>query len=84
MAITRHEIVPHIPIAYLTDEGTRIPSFQFSPPRTGDGQLHPPPRNEKYIPQYVNYQTHEYHDVSGPYTTDTHTSAEDKPPKDKN
>ena len=43
-----------------------------------------PPSNEEYVPQYVNYQTHGYHDVSGPYTTDTDTFSEDIANRDVN
>ena len=82
MAITRQEIVPHVPINNLTDHGTRVPSFQFSSLRPGDGPLLPPPSDEEYVLQYVNYQTHGYHDISGLYSTDTDTVGEDNVNRD--
>ena len=42
-----------------------------------DGLLLPPSSNEEYVPQYVNYHTHGYHDVSGPYIIDMDTSVKE-------
>ena len=69
MAITRQEIIIHIPMTNMMDQATNVMLFQFPPLRPGYGPLLPPPRTEEYIPQYMNYQTHGYHDVSSPYTT---------------
>ena len=66
------------------DHGNHIPSFQFPPPRPGDGSLLYPPRSKKYVPQNVNYPFHGYHYIFGSYSTDTDTSVEDKVNMDVN
>ena len=83
-AITRQGMVPHAPTTNNTNHGSHIPSFQFPPPRPADGPLLPPPRNEEYVLQYVNYPAHGYLDVSGPYTTNMHTFAEENVKRDVN